>query len=182
MIGTLISLGLGCYALGKVAEENTIAMNNKREAFSRGLPVYKDARGKYWATSTGEQCMFYACSPRHHGHDVIYGMKTGRVYKDYTQEKMDEQNREFERQGKPFRLKEYTDVLDTSQKRVSWKSTWWLYDLEKNLPYRIKMYYNPLDPEHRFTKSYLRPEHGYMCEIFEMREGLTFAEAERWKP
>lgn len=184
MIDILITIGLGCYALGKAAEENTKTMNNKQEARANGCPYYLDSRGKYWSTYTGEQCFFDVSSPTHNGHDIIIGMKSKTIYKDFTQDKLDAQNREFERQGKPFRLKEYTEVKDETYKRVTWKSTFWLYDPIKGKPYKLELTREyPRKPERFYTKVYLKPERGTMHQDFSIpMEYMSVEEARKWRP
>lgn len=140
MLGTLITLGLGMFGLGSAIVDSANEESSKRDAESSGLPYYWDRKNRQRSIKTGEICTYSASDSRHHGHTVLRGVNTGRVYYDYTLEKAKQLNEEAKRKGQKFYWKEYPNVHPHHCVNAPYgASAWYAFDPEVGLPYTRKI-------------------------------------------
>lgn len=104
---------------------------NRSVAREKKEPIYWDGNNKRRSTETNE----IVCWENHTGHTQYVGVKTGRVYRDESQEKLDELNYELYKQGKKFMWMEYPQwkLGNGHRERMH-------YDFEKGLPYIVKRF------------------------------------------
>ena len=100
MIGTLLAIGGLAYASYKVVE-----WCNKDEV--KPSDYYYDGNIKR-ATATNERSII----TYKNGHHVLLGVKSGKIYRDYTAEKAEAANRELAAAGKKLRYVEHPESLD----------------------------------------------------------------------
>ena len=166
MLGTLITLGLGVYALGSAISGSATETENKYNAKKDNKPYYYDHNNKMRSTETNEICTIIFSSIDHHGHQVLIGCKTNRVYHDYTLEKLKKKNDEIRAEGKKYYIKEILNVKQSNSN----KSLFMAYDPEKQLYYEIKGSVREKDPKRKYTVSYYEaPEKKGNMGVFSMK-------------
>ena len=136
MFGTLITLGLGLFGYGSLIMDSVRVDESKEEAIKEGLPYYWGADNKMHSIETGEICMPVMADPSHNYHHTLEGVRTHRVYYDYTLAKAKELNEEAKKKGQKFYWKEYTSIQQSGG-----RPTWMAFDPIVGLPYKKEVKY-----------------------------------------
>lgn len=186
MFGILATMFLGTYAAGSSMSDLYRTKEKKNESVKNGEAYYFDSHGKMRSVKTNEICMIDYVGVNHHGHTVLTGCTTGRVYYDYTVEKANKANEEAKANGKKFVYKEYLNVHPKGKGGNSYGSTFWPYDPEKKMRYKLEL--NPYsttmgNPEQYYKKIYYKepnPNKDYVLDDIAEIEYLSMEEGKDW--
>lgn len=154
-IAAIIAFAAASTEAGKIG--NT-TIRNRNDAIKSGSVYYIDGNGKWRATSTNE--ILYQ---QYSGGNKLVGVSTGKVYKDYDDERIDnfirEQNEKFEKAGVPIYYKKCTPYLYKDGKYKKYH----LFEKKTDKPFKVLSKYklvkkkNPCEPfsDEEFTIKYL---------------------------
>lgn len=104
ILGVLFGGGAAMYDL---FSKTSMTEKLKKEGINNGKKTYTDfnnPRNVRRSVQTNEICTFQI----NYGHRQMVGVKTHKVYQDFTQEKLDAKNAELRRAGKKFYYKDFT--------------------------------------------------------------------------
>ena len=159
MFGILATMFLGSCVAGSSLNDLYTTKEKKDESIKNGEAYYFDASGRMRSVVTNEICMMDYVGVRNNGHTVLTGCKTGRVYYDYTLEKMQKANEKAKAEGKKFVYKEYKNIHPRGKGGNTYGSTFWPYDPEKGMRYKLEFNTPSLTighPDRVYIKTYYK--------------------------
>lgn len=148
----IVSLIAGGALIKDTCMRGQTTANNRFTAENSGKKWYYDGDHKMRATDTNEILSYQY----HTGHGRLVGVRTGRVYEDKAQNKIDALNMRLKEKGKTkFIYKDYPQWREKSGSRVLIR-----FDVEKKRPYMIcgesLIYYQSS------IKQYVKPRMAYI--------------------
>lgn len=148
-LSTLAFIVCGCAVFKEDFKKGAMTTEDKQKSIQKGRATYTDYRGNSngrivsRAISTNEITTFTI----NNGHRQEVGVKTGRIYSDSTQKKIDEKNDELKRLGKKFYYKEF------HRWKYDGKPCKLKVETETGKPYRI-VYCSFVSGEKKWCKTY----------------------------